>query len=184
MNLESHADIDKLLVEPITHRPQLSSYSTASLIREGTIEVPHDRRPADSGSPSDSRSPVPSLGRYYDPRRAVRRTRWARIHPLLSKRGALLGDSTQYRDMSRLAAFKLFDADTSISVDYHDYDIFRSPPSDSEEEVADAKLGERVVYLGCSDTYEFTVLEGCQGERGELSSMSARLLIGWPRLLE
>jgi L-ascorbate metabolism protein UlaG (beta-lactamase superfamily) len=43
----------------------------------------------------------------------------------------------------------------AIPIHYNDYDVFKSPLSDFQREVAAAGLTGKVVYLNHGDTYQF-----------------------------
>jgi L-ascorbate metabolism protein UlaG (beta-lactamase superfamily) len=43
----------------------------------------------------------------------------------------------------------------TIPIHYNDYDVFKSPLSDFEREVANAGLAEKVTYLKPGETYQF-----------------------------
>jgi L-ascorbate metabolism protein UlaG (beta-lactamase superfamily) len=43
----------------------------------------------------------------------------------------------------------------TIPIHYNDYDVFKSPLSDFEREVANAGLAEKVTYLKHGETYQF-----------------------------
>jgi L-ascorbate metabolism protein UlaG (beta-lactamase superfamily) len=45
----------------------------------------------------------------------------------------------------------------AIPIHYNDYDVFKSPLSDFQQEVEVAKLSDRVTYLNHGDTFKFTV---------------------------
>jgi L-ascorbate metabolism protein UlaG (beta-lactamase superfamily) len=59
-------------------------------------------------------------------------------------------DATQGVELMRLVRPRL-----AIPIHYNDYDVFTSPLSDFEKEVAAAGLQDRVHYLRHGDTYTF-----------------------------
>ena len=54
-------------------------------------------------------------------------------------------------------AVKLIDADTSIPIQYNDYEVFQSPLSDFKAAVTNAGFEDRVIYLEHGDTYSFEI---------------------------
>lgn len=52
---------------------------------------------------------------------------------------------------------RLVDPKRAIPIHYDDYDVFKSPLSDFQREVAAAGLADRVTYLDRGETYTFTL---------------------------
>jgi L-ascorbate metabolism protein UlaG (beta-lactamase superfamily) len=54
-----------------------------------------------------------------------------------------------------LKMFKTIDPKNAIPIHYNDYDVFRSPLSDFQDEVKQAGLERRIHYLSHGESYPF-----------------------------
>jgi L-ascorbate metabolism protein UlaG (beta-lactamase superfamily) len=59
-----------------------------------------------------------------------------------------------------LEALRIVDPEIAIPIHYNDYDVFKSPLSDFQHEVAEAGLEHRVHYLSHGQQYNFEVSLG------------------------